>query len=34
MVKIYVELIKKGKRTLEQVPESIREEVRKALEQE
>ncbi len=34
MVKVYVELIKKGKRTIEQVPETIREEVRKALEEE
>lgn len=33
MVKIYVDLIKKGKRTLEQVPEIIREDVRKALEE-
>ncbi len=34
MVKIYVALIKKGLRTIEQVPEKIREEVRKALEEE
>lgn len=33
MVKIYVDLIKKGKRTLEQVPEIIREDVKKALEE-
>lgn len=31
MVKIYVSLIRKGLRTIEQVPEKIREEVRKAL---
>ena len=34
MVKIYVALIKKGLRTIDQVPEKIREEVRKALEEE
>ena len=34
MVQVYVSLIKKGKKTLEQVPELIREEVRKALEAE
>jgi len=34
MVKIYVDLIRKGKKTLEDVPERIREEVRKALEEE
>lgn len=34
MVQVYVSLIKKGKKTLEQVPEIIREEVRKALEEE
>jgi len=34
MVDIYVTLIKKGKKTLEQVPEVIREDVRKALENE
>lgn len=33
MVQVYVSLIKKGKKTLEQVPEVIREEVRKALEE-
>lgn len=33
MVDIYVTLIKKGKKTLEQVPEVIREDVRKALEE-
>lgn len=32
MVAIYVALIEKGKKTLEDVPETIREEVRKALE--
>lgn len=31
MVKIYVELIRKGKRTIDQVPEKIREAVKKAL---
>ncbi len=31
MVQIYVALIRKGLRTLEQVPEKIREEVRVAL---
>jgi len=34
MVKIYVALIKKGLKTLDDVPEQIREEVRKALEEE
>ncbi len=34
MVQVYVDLIKKGKRTIDQVPEQIREEVRKALEEE
>lgn len=34
MVKVYVSLIKKGLRTLEQVPENIREAVRQALEDE
>lgn len=34
MVELYVKLIKAGKRTLEQVPEQLREEVRKALENE
>lgn len=34
MVKIYVELIKKGKRTLDEVPASIREAVKAALEAE
>lgn len=33
MVKIYVELIKAGLRTLEQVPAVIREDVKKALEE-
>ena len=33
MVQVYVSLIKKGKKTLEQVPEVIREDVRKALEE-
>ena len=31
MVKIYVELIKKGKRTIDEVPASIREAVKAAL---
>lgn len=31
MVRIYADLIRKGIRTLEQVPEKIREEVRKFL---
>lgn len=31
MVRIYTDLIRKGIRTLEQVPEKIREEVRKYL---
>lgn len=34
MVKIYVALIRKGVKTLDDVPATIREEVRKALEQE
>lgn len=34
MVKVYVSLIKKGLRTIEQVPENIREAVRQALEDE
>ena len=34
MIKIYVELIKKGKRTIDQVPASIREAVKSALEAE
>ncbi len=33
MVAIYVDLIKKGIKTIDQVPEKIREEVRKALEE-
>lgn len=33
MVQIYVALIKKGKKTLEDVPKVIREAVRKALEE-
>lgn len=33
MVKIYVALIRKGLKTLDDVPESIREAVRKALEE-
>lgn len=32
MAKIYVELIKKGVKTLEEVPEKIRAEVKKLLE--
>lgn len=34
MVKIYVSLIQKGLKTLEDVPAQIREEVKKALEEE
>lgn len=34
MVKIYVELIKKGLKTVEDVPERIREQVKKLLESE
>ena len=34
MVKIFVALIKKGKKTIDDVPEQIREEVRRALEEE
>lgn len=34
MVQVYVDLIKKGKRTIDQVPEKIREDVRKVLEDE
>lgn len=34
MVKIYVALIKKGIKTLDDVPAKIREEVRKVLEEE
>ena len=34
MIKIYVELIKKGKRTIDQVPASILEAVKSALEAE
>lgn len=33
MVKVYVDLIRKGLKTLDDVPERIREEVRKALEE-
>lgn len=33
MVKIYVELIRKGKRTIDQVPEKIRAAVKAALEE-
>lgn len=33
MVQVYVDLIKKGKKTLADVPERIREEVRKVLEE-
>lgn len=33
MVKIYVDLIKKGLKTIDDVPARIREEVRKALEE-
>jgi hypothetical protein len=31
MIRIYVRLIRMGKRTIDEVPEVIREEVRKAL---
>lgn len=34
MVKIYIALIRKGVKTLDDVPATIREEVKKALEQE
>lgn len=34
MIKVYVELIKKGKRTIEQVPAAIRDAVKAALEAE
>lgn len=33
MAKIYAALIKKGKKTIEDVPENLREEVRKLLEE-
>lgn len=33
MIKIYVALIRKGLKTIDQVPEDIREEVRKELEE-
>jgi hypothetical protein len=33
MIKIYAELVRKGIKTLEEVPEHIRDEVRKLLEQ-
>ena len=33
MIPIYVRLIREGRRTLEQVPEVIREQVRQALEE-
>ena len=33
MIKIYTELVRKGIKTLEEVPERFREEVRKLLEQ-
>lgn len=32
MVQVYVDLILKGKKTIDDVPETIREQVRKALE--
>lgn len=32
MVELYVKLIKAGRRTIDQVPEQIREQVKKALE--
>lgn len=34
MVKIYVELIKKGLRTIDQVPKQIRDKVREAIKNE
>ena len=34
MVELYVKLIKAGRRTIDQVPDQLREEVRKALENE
>ena len=34
MVQVYVDLIKKGKKTIDDVPEAIREQVRKKLEDE
>lgn len=34
MIKIYVALIRKGLKTIDQVPEDIREDVRKELEKE
>ena len=34
MVELYVKLIKAGRRTIDQVPEQLREEVRQALENE
>lgn len=34
MIKIYAELVRKGIKTLEEVPDRFREEVRKLLEQE
>ena len=33
MIKTYAELVRKGTKTLEEVPEHIRDEVRKLLEQ-
>ena len=33
MAKIYAELIKKGKKTLDDVPENLREKVKKLLEE-
>ena len=33
MAKIYAELIRKGKKTLDDVPENLREEVRRILEE-
>lgn len=33
MAKIYAELIRKGKKTLEDVPETLREKVKKLLEE-
>ena len=34
MAKIYADLIRKGKKTLEEVPAALREEVRRLLEEE
>ena len=34
MVQVYVDLIKKGKKTIDEVPEQIREQVKEALDKE